>query len=92
MYGVRVPGYIFVISIHLAGGLLILSDPKNPHFVISTLLIQSIYVWCRVFYSVFTAVRVFMAYRYTLAIAFSGFLLIPAAMNAFAGNLLIIAR
>jgi hypothetical protein len=38
-------------------------------------LIQSIYVYCRLFYTAFSLFNIFGAHKYTVSIAFSGMLL-----------------
>jgi Ca2+-binding EF-hand superfamily protein len=87
---IMVPAYLFVIFLHLTGGILIFLYPGNPKYIIGTILIQSIYVYCRVFYFVLAKFNIFTANRYTVSILVSGLILLPAATQSYLSNIVLL--
>ncbi|WP_017653719.1 EF-hand domain-containing protein [Fortiea contorta] len=81
-----IPGYIFSIGLHLYSAIHLLLEPNSRFWLINTFLVLSIYVWCRVFYFVFTAFGIFKDNLYSAAILAAGVLVFPSVLGV-AGNL-----
>jgi Ca2+-binding EF-hand superfamily protein len=84
-----IPGYIFCIGLHLYCAIHLLLEPNSTFWLINTFLVLSIYVWCRVFYFVFTAFGLFKDNLYSAAILAAGVLILPSVLGV-AGNLFFI--
>ncbi|MGW2402314.1 EF-hand domain-containing protein [Kitasatospora sp. NPDC001664] len=86
---VMVPGYVFVVVLHAFCAVHLLAEPRSTFWLVNTFLVLNIYVWCRVFIGLFNFLGLFQESAYSVAIMFSGLLMIPAVVG-FAGNLLLV--
>lgn len=84
-----VPGYLFFISLHLYSAIHLLLEPDSNFWLINTFLVLSTYVWCRVFYFVFTVLGIFRDNLYSASILSAGVLILPSVLGA-SGNLFFI--
>jgi Ca2+-binding EF-hand superfamily protein len=84
-----IPGYIFCVGLHLYSAIHLLLEPNSQFWLINTFLVLSIYVWCRVFYFVFTVFGLFKDNLYSAAILAAGVLILPSVLGI-AGNLFFI--
>jgi Ca2+-binding EF-hand superfamily protein len=85
-----VPGYLFFVSLHLYSAVHLLLEPNSNFWLVNTFLVLSTYVWCRVFYFVFTVFGLFKDNLYSASILAAGVLILPSVLGA-AGNLFFIA-
>ncbi|KJE93074.1 hypothetical protein, variant [Capsaspora owczarzaki ATCC 30864] len=83
---VMIPAYLVAEGLHLYFAIRLIIEPESLTWLLNTFLVLHIYVWCRVFYSVFAVFDVLSEHRYTIAIMFSGLLIIPAVVGSI-GNL-----
>ncbi|MBD2613187.1 EF-hand domain-containing protein [Nostoc punctiforme FACHB-252] len=84
-----IPSYIFCVSLHLYCAIHLLLEPSSDLWLVNTFLVLSIYVWCRVFYFVFTAFGLFKDNLYSASILAAGVLIFPSVLGV-AGNLFFI--
>ncbi|HLO86264.1 MAG TPA: EF-hand domain-containing protein [Nostocaceae cyanobacterium] len=84
-----IPGYLFFVSLHLYTAIHLLLEPSSNFWLINTFLVLSTYVWCRVFYFIFTVFGLFKDNLYSASILAAGVLILPSVLGA-AGNLLFI--
>jgi Ca2+-binding EF-hand superfamily protein len=84
-----IPGYIFCVGLHLYSAIHLLLEPNSQFWLINTFLVLSIYVWCRVFYFVFSVFGLFKDNLYSAAILAAGVLILPSVLGI-AGNLFFI--
>ena len=84
-----IPGYLFVITLHLYSAVNLILEPTSKLWLINTFLVLSIYVWCRVFYLIFTVSGLFKNNLYSAAILAAGVLILPSVLGA-SGNLFFI--
>lgn len=84
-----IPGYLFFVSLHLYTAVHLLLEPSSDFWLINTFLVLSTYVWCRVFYFIFTVFGLFKDNLYSASILAAGVLILPSVLGA-AGNLLFI--
>ncbi len=84
-----IPSYIFCVSLHLYCAIHLLLEPNSDLWLVNTFLVLSIYVWCRVFYFVFTAFGLFKDNLYSASILAAGVLIFPSVLGV-AGNLFFI--
>lgn len=84
-----IPGYIFCVGLHLYSAVHLILEPTSQFWLINTFLVLSIYVWCRVFYFVFTIFGLFKNNLYSAAILAAGVLVFPSVLGV-AGNLFFI--
>lgn len=81
-----IPAYIFCVGLHLYSAIHLLLEPNSNLWLINTFLVLSIYVWCRVFYFVFTTFGLFKDNLYSASILAAGVLIFPSVLGV-AGNL-----
>ncbi|TAG94898.1 MAG: EF-hand domain-containing protein [Oscillatoriales cyanobacterium] len=84
-----IPGYLFFVSLHLYSAINLLLQPDSNFWLINTFLVLSTYVWCRVFYFVFTVFGLFKDNLYSASILAAGVLILPSVLGA-SGNLFFI--
>lgn len=84
-----IPGYLFVVTLHLYCAIHLLVEPTSTLWLLNTFLVLCIYVWCRVFYLIFTVAGLFKNNLYSAAILAAGVLILPSVLGA-SGNLLFI--
>tara|TARA_B100000795_G_scaffold259737_1_gene234971 strand:+ start:36 stop:1211 length:1176 start_codon:yes stop_codon:yes gene_type:complete len=68
-------------AMHVFAAIRLLGNPNSTEALLSMILILHLYVWARAFYSFLNRLRVMREASYTLSIAFSGILVIPAALE-----------
>ncbi|MCF2150401.1 EF-hand domain-containing protein [Desmonostoc muscorum LEGE 12446] len=83
---VMIPAYLFCVSLHLYAAVNLLLEPSSNFWLINTFLVLSIYVWCRVFYFIFTVFGIFKDNLYSASILAAGVLIFPSVLGV-AGNL-----
>ncbi|MBW4675895.1 MAG: EF-hand domain-containing protein [Desmonostoc geniculatum HA4340-LM1] len=83
---VMIPAYLFCVSLHLYAAVNLLLEPSSDFWLINTFLVLSIYVWCRVFYFIFTVFGIFKDNLYSASILAAGVLIFPSVLGV-AGNL-----
>lgn len=86
---IMIPSYIFCIGLHLYCAIQVLLNPESIFWISNTFLILNIYVWCRVFYVVFSKIGIFKESLYSSSILVAQLLILPAVLGA-AGNLILI--
>jgi Ca2+-binding EF-hand superfamily protein len=84
-----IPGYLFFVSLHLYTAIHLLLEPNSTFWLVNTFLVLSTYVWCRVFYFIFTVFGLFKDNLYSASILAAGVLILPSVLGA-AGNLFFI--
>ena len=87
--GIMVPAYIFVVLLNGFFAVSVLMDPSRMPWLVCLFFSLNIYVLCRVFYVVFRFVGLFPYARYTAAILFSCFMLLPIILGT-AGNIVLV--
>jgi len=68
-------------AMHVYAAIRLLGNPNSTEALLSMILILHLYVWARAFYSVLNRLRLMREASYTLSIALSGILVIPAALE-----------
>ncbi|GAA2025911.1 hypothetical protein GCM10009839_25270 [Catenulispora yoronensis] len=86
---IMLPGYIFVISLHAFCAVNLLLNPSSTVWIVNTFLALNVYVWVRVFIGIFNYLDLFPDTRYSVAVMFSGFVVVPGVIGV-AGNLLLV--
>ncbi|MEM7119040.1 MAG: EF-hand domain-containing protein [Chloroflexota bacterium] len=77
--------YIFAISLHFYSAVQLLLNPTSTTWLLNTYLVLNIYVWVRIFYTVYSYIGLFKDSLYSVAILTAGIILIPAVLGP-AGN------
>ncbi|WP_309731760.1 EF-hand domain-containing protein [Chamaesiphon sp. OTE_75_metabat_556] len=86
---IMLPSYIFCIGLHLYCAVQVLLNPESIFWIVNTFLVLNIYVWCRVFYVLFSRIGIFKESLYSSSILVAQLLVVPAVLGA-AGNLILI--
>lgn len=87
--GIMVPAYIFVVLLNGLFAVGVLINPERFVWLVCLFFSLNIYVLCRVFYVVFRKVGLFPYARYTAAILFSCFMLLPMILGTI-GNIILV--
>lgn len=87
---IMIPSYIFCIGLHLYCAVQVLLNPESMFWITNTFLVLNVYVWCRVFYVVFSRIGIFKESLYSSSILVAQLLIIPAVLGA-AGNLILMS-
>ncbi len=85
---IMIPSYIFCIGLHLYCAVQVLLNPTSMLWISNTFLVLNVYVWCRVFYVVFSRIGIFKESLYSSSILVAQLLIIPAVLGG-AGNLIL---
>jgi Ca2+-binding EF-hand superfamily protein len=85
---IMIPSYIFCIGLHLYCAVQVLLNPESMLWISNTFLVLNVYVWCRVFYVLFSRIGIFKESLYSSSILVAQLLIIPAVLGA-AGNLIL---
>lgn len=85
---IMVASYVFAISLHLFCALHLLYEPTSTFWLLNTFLVLSIYVWVRVFYSLFSRIGLFENSLYTASVLMAVMILLPAVLGGVSANLL----
>lgn len=81
MKAIMTPAYILCVGLHAFAAVNLLLHPTSTFWAINTFLIFNIYVWCRVYYYLFDAMKIFTGSKYTVSILAAGMTTLPAMMG-----------
>lgn len=78
---IMTPAYILCVLLHAFCAVNLLMHPESTFWVANTFLIFNIYVWCRLYFYIFDALKLFSTMKYTIAILAAGCTLVPAVVG-----------
>jgi CRP-like cAMP-binding protein/Ca2+-binding EF-hand superfamily protein len=75
---IMVPSYLLCIITHGFCAGMLLAHPDSRMWAVNTFLVFNIYVWCRIYFYVFDALKLFASAKYSISILAAGATMIPA--------------
>lgn len=78
---IMTPSYILCIALHAFCAANLLIHPTSTLWAVNTFLIFNIYVWCRIYFWAFDALKLFSTMKYTISILAAGVTVVPAVLG-----------